>query len=154
MKKWWIAGVAAAIIAVVAASVFLYQRATAPATVRIGEREFAMRIARSPAELEQGLSGTQEMPAGEALVFDFGRTDQWGIWMKDMNYSIDILWLDAAKKVIHIERGASPDSYPDTTYRAPNPSRYVIELKAGAAEASRITIGTQAVFDSTKGSFE
>lgn len=113
-----------------------------------------MRVARTNDEHTRGLSGTTELPGNEALVFDFFKEDRWGIWMKDMNYPIDIIWLNASKEVSHLVENVQPNSYPQTTYTPPDPARYVIELKAGVVNAKRITIGTQAVFDSTKGTFE
>ena len=153
MKKWAYVAVAAVIVIIGLAWVGLSYVA-APATIEIGDRDFAMRVARTETERQQGLSGTSELPQGQALVFIFPTDDSWGIWMKDMKYPIDIVWLDAAKKVVHIERNVSPDTYPATTFRPKTSARYVIELKAGASEASRITIGSHAVFDSTKGSFK
>lgn len=153
MKKWWIAviGAGAVCIGLIAIAVAYYSQ---PATVHLGDGMFEMRIARTETELQQGLSGTQQLPDSEALVFDFPREYKWGIWMKDMNYPIDIVWLDASKKVVHIVENAKPESYPDTTYRPDTPAKYVIELKAGAVDSKRITIGAQAAFDSSKGSFE
>lgn len=71
--------------------------------------------------------------------------------MKDMQYSIDIVWLDAAKKVIYIVKDAHPDSYPEVIFKPPQEARYVIELKAGVVDSKRITMRlTHAVFDSSR----
>ena len=130
----------------------LYQ--TPSATLTLGDGQFALRVARTAAERQQGLSGTEQLPEHEALLFDFQTDDTWGIWMKDMNYPIDIVWLDASKKVVHIVKHAPPSSYPETIYRPADRARYVIELKAGAVDSKRITRGTRAVFDGRKGLFE
>ena len=153
MKKWAFALVAFVIVSIGIAW-FGVSHVNAPATLWFSEHEFLMRVARTDSERHQGLSDTSELPKDQALVFVFPSSERWGIWMKDMNYPIDILWLDDTKKVIHIERNISPDTYPEKTFQPKIPARYVIELKAGVSEASRITIGSQAVFDSTKGTFE
>ncbi len=124
------------------------------ATLQLGQASFHMRVARTDDQRQQGLSNTTSLPANDALLFVFPTDNQWKIWMKDMNYPIDIVWLDADRRVVFVASDVQPSSYPDTTYQPPTPARYVIELKAGAVRTNRITIGTQAVFDSTKGTFE
>jgi uncharacterized membrane protein (UPF0127 family) len=152
MKKWWILGfVGFAFIS--GALLFQIEGGSDRAELKIGDEVFSMRVARSNSELNQGLSGTESMPENEALLFMFPYSNRWGIWMKDMNYPIDIVWLDENKKVLHIEHDVKPESYPATTYEPESPAKYVVELKAGAAKAHRITIGSQADFDSTKGTF-
>lgn len=151
MKKWWFAA-GAFVLILVGCLLFAFMKPAA--TLRLGGAVFTMHVARTDSELTQGLSGTSELHDDVALLFDFGSTDRRGIWMKDMNYPIDILWLNEQKQVNYIVKDAQPDSYPDTTFRPKQPARYVIELKAGTVEAKRITIGTQAMFDSTKGSFK
>lgn len=150
MKKWWIALTACAVLM----TALFVTWPNAPTMMRLGNADFALRVARTEQQREQGLSGTTDLADSEALLFVFPSDEQWGIWMKDMNYPIDIVWLSADKKVIHIVPNAQPSSYPNTSYQPPRPARYVIELKAGAASSKRITIGSQAVFDSTKGTFE
>lgn len=117
-----------------------------PISVRLGEGVFETRVARTSTEIEQGLSGTSPLLKNQALLFDFPNEALWGIWMKDMSYPIDIVWLDADKKVIHIVTDAQPSSYPSTTYRPAEAARYVIEFRAGTVRDSHITIGAQAVF--------
>ena len=113
----------------------------------IAEHPFKADIARTAADLQHGLSDSPQIAADQAMVFIFPTVSKWGIWMKDMNYPIDILWLDEAKKVQHIVEVAQPDSYPETSFYPPSDARYVIELKSGTVKDKRITIGTQAAFN-------
>ncbi|MBI3889607.1 DUF192 domain-containing protein [Candidatus Saccharibacteria bacterium] len=153
MNKWW-TGIAIAICVIAGLFIIQLRQDAIKPTIKLGKSEFSMRVARSEQELDQGLSGTSKMPVDEALLFVFPRNQKWGIWMKEMNYPIDIVWIDENKTVVHIQRNALPSSYPDTTFRPPKPAKYVAELKAGVIDDKRITIGSLAVFDSTKGTFE
>src|SRR3989338_9807532 len=135
-------------------SAVIYQRARSAQsisryneTMTINDNRFDANIARSAADRQHGLSDSPQIAANQAMVFVFPSDGRWGIWMKDMNYPIDILWLDKAKKVQHIVTDAQPDSYPETSFRPPTDVRYVIELKSGTVKDKRITIGTQAAFD-------
>jgi uncharacterized membrane protein (UPF0127 family) len=98
-------------------------------------------IADTDAERAQGLSDTPYIPAGIAKVFIFDSAQQWSFWMKDMNYSIDIFWLDADGHVVHVVENASPDTYPDISFVPPVPAKYVIETKAGFAAENNIGVG-------------
>ncbi len=101
-------------------------------------------IADTDAERAQGLSGTPYIPAGLAKVFVFDSAQQWSFWMKDMNYPIDIFWLDESGRVIHIVENASPDTYPQISFVPPVPAKYVIETKAGFATENTIRVGDEA----------
>jgi hypothetical protein len=61
-------------------------------------------------------------------------------WMKDMRFSLDILWLDASHRVVHIEQGVSPGTYP-RTFCTKVPAMYVIELPAGSVAEDNIQQG-------------
>lgn len=101
-------------------------------------------IASNDADRQLGLSNTKDLPIGVAKVFIFDTTDTWSFWMKDMNYSIDIFWLDESGRVVHIVENANPDTYPDISFVPPVPARYVIETKAGFAQENNIRIGESA----------
>jgi hypothetical protein len=101
-------------------------------------------IADTDDERAQGLSGTNEIPAEVAKVFIFETAAKWSFWMKDMNYPIDIFWLDENGVVVHIEESVSPETYPEKSFMPPVPALYVIETKAGFAQGNNIMVGISA----------
>ena len=66
--------------------------------------------------------------------------------MKDMDFSIDIIWLDRDRRVVHIEKNVSPNTYPDV-FRSNVAAKYVLEVYSGQAGARGIGLGDQAEFD-------
>lgn len=116
------------------------------ATVRLGDGVFRTRIADTSEKREKGLSGTPGIAANEALLFIYQHDDKWSIWMKDMNYAIDIVWLDKAKEVVYIVKNAQPESYPEA-FAPTQDARYVVELAAGTVDAKSISVGDKAMFD-------
>ena len=61
-------------------------------------------------------------------------------WMKNMKFSIDILWLDREKRIVHIERQVPPagnQEYPQS-YANIIPALYVLELKAGSVDENEL----------------
>lgn len=107
----------------------------------IGRISMLGSIADTDAERTQGLSDTKEIPIGVAKVFIFNSSEKWSFWMKDMNYPIDIFWLDENGTVVHVVESVTPDTYPDTSFAPSVPARYVIETKAGFAKENNIGVG-------------
>ena len=99
-------------------------------------------IVETPEARELGLSGRDEIPHDYAMLFVFPSPDRHGIWMKDMKTSIDIVWVDASKKIIGIEREVSPDTYPHV-FHPVSPVAYVIETRAGETEVLGWEVGKQ-----------
>lgn len=114
-------------------------------TVTINDQTFRVELADSDDERTLGLSGSEPLGQKRGMLFEFETNGFWGIWMKDMNYPIDIIWLNERKSVVHIEQYITPESYP-RTFMPPVPARYVLELEADATEKYGIKQGDQATF--------
>jgi uncharacterized membrane protein (UPF0127 family) len=74
------------------------------------------------------------------MLFVFASPDVYQFWMKDMNFPIDIIWLDANKKVVLIEHDVAPSTYPDS-YGPETLTQYVIEIPAGEAKRAGLKVG-------------
>lgn len=118
--------------------------------MKIGDTEISIEVLNTDEERMRGLSGRQSLEEGVGLLFDFKQEGYYGIWMKDMNFPIDIAWLDKDKKIIHIEKNVSPNTYPKVFYGfkdgIQSPSLYILETNANFFENSKIKIGDQAEF--------
>lgn len=116
-------------------------------TVHMGGGVFSAQVLKTDKERTKGLSGRPDLGADEAMLFVFDADAKWPIWMKDMNFPIDIVWLDKNKKVVHIVKNAPPESYPNEKFIPEADAKYVVELKAGTVAKKSITIGNEAKFD-------
>lgn len=110
-------------------------------TLSLRGQTYQTSIMQTDSERARGLSGTPSLAPNHSMLFVFPGDGKWGIWMKDMNYPIDIVWLDKNEKVTHLEKNARPSSYPDTIFTPNKDSRYVIEFANGTIERTGITIG-------------
>ena len=108
--------------------------------ITIGSTTVAASVADTLPERIQGLSDTPYLPEGLVKLFVFGAEGTHAIWMKDMQYTIDILWATKEGEIVHIEESVSPDTYPDS-FSSPVPAWYVVEANAGFVEANEIEIG-------------
>lgn len=60
--------------------------------------------------------------------------------MKDMHFSLDMIWLSSGKRIEYIKGRVSPHTYPHVF--CPNvAAQYVIELNAGQVQASAMHPG-------------
>lgn len=105
-----------------------------------------VELADDHSERVRGLSGKSELKHGHGLLFVFDRPDFHGIWMKDMNFAIDILWFDESQTLVDIEENVSPNTYP-MVFEPEIESLYVLELNAGSAERYNIKEGDQFSFE-------
>lgn len=112
--------------------------------IRIGDATVVVEVADIEAAREQGLSGRAALPDGQGMLLVFAERGDWGIWMKDMRFSIDILFADSAGNITTIYRNVSPDTYPKVFYPS-TPARYVLELPAGYAAAHNVAEGDRIV---------
>jgi uncharacterized membrane protein (UPF0127 family) len=107
---------------------------------------FKILLANTPASREKGLGGRKSIEENEVMVFVFDEIARHYFWMKDMQFSIDIVWLNKDKEVVHIERNISPDTFPQS-FGPSIDSKYVLEFKAGTANTFGIKIGDKIAFD-------
>ncbi len=113
--------------------------------VRLGSAFFQVALAVNDAERTKGLSDSDQLKDNQGLLFVFPNDDRWGIWMKDMKYPIDIVWLDQNAKVSFIKENVSPSTYPEVFY-PPIPERFVLELPAGTVKNSQIVFGDLLIY--------
>ena len=114
-------------------------------TIKINDIFLNVEIADTDKERIKGLSGRKNLEENKGLLFVFDTEGYHGIWMKDMNFNIDIAWLDKNKKIIHIEKNVSPKTYPKVFYafeeEKPILSLYVLETKSDFFEKANIKVG-------------
>ncbi len=105
------------------------------AAARCNGMRLRLLLADGAAKQMLGLMHRERIGADEGMLFSFTRDDRWPIWMLNMRFSIDIVWLDRDFMVVGLERSAKPCAsiIGCATYRPAQRARYVLELKAGGA---------------------
>ncbi len=96
----------------------------------IGETKVFVSLADTQEERQTGLSGQTFLPPNYGKLFVFEEPGNYGFWMKDMNFPIDIIWLDENMRILGIEHSVSPSTYPNVFYPPQNVS-FVLEVNAG-----------------------
>ncbi len=114
-------------------------------SIHVGSQTYEVRLASTPDAQTKGLSGQHSMASNEGMLFTFDKPGPQCMWMKDMYFPLDILWLDNDQKVVHLEKNMTPSTYPDS-YCSVKPARFVIELNAGQIDRSGIQEGQSVSF--------
>jgi uncharacterized membrane protein (UPF0127 family) len=109
----------------------------------VGRFHYTLEVATTAADQEKGLGDRSMMSRDHGMVFPFMTESQQCIWMKDMRFPIDMIWVDSAKKVTHVERNVSPATYPRTYCFD---GQYVIELNADEAARTHLHTGQHLTF--------
>lgn len=107
--------------------------ATAPAgsvVVTLGGRPFNLEVAATDVNRQLGLMFRKSMPADAGMIFVFPREQELGFWMKNTEIPLDIVYLDAAGRVVSVKQ-----MEPHDLGRTPSdgPARFAIELNKGTA---------------------
>lgn len=101
-------------------------------------------LADNEEERIKGLGGLASIPRDYGMLFIFDASDYISIWMKDMLFPIDIMWIDENNIIVHIEKNISPDTYPKI-FTPPFKARYVLELNAGMSDYYDLKIGEKVI---------
>ena len=85
-------------IAFIAGSVIIFLQKEAPISgtervVRIGETRIIAHVSDTLETRGLGLSGRISLEEGRGMLFVFDTPGRYGFWMKDMNLSIDIIYI-------------------------------------------------------------
>lgn len=115
-------------------------QADASCDLKLSQSCITLEVSSTEATRAQGLSGRRTLNNDQAMLFVFDQTGRYCFWMKDMNFPIDIVWLDANKKIVSFELNVEPNTYPKS-FCPDEPARYVLEFPAGVAPANDLRIG-------------
>jgi len=86
-------------------------------------------------ERAKGLMFREQINPDQGMLFIFEHEGRHSFWMKNMVISIDILWLNREKQIVHIEERVPPcKTDPCPSYASKIPAMYVLELKAGSVK--------------------
>lgn len=109
--------------------------------MHIGDTPIRVQIANTEAERTAGLSGKSGLEENiGGLLFVFDKPEYHSIWMKGMNFPIDIIWINKELVVVGIEKNVLPKTYPKT-FRPKEPVLYALETDASYADLVGISVG-------------
>jgi uncharacterized membrane protein (UPF0127 family) len=110
--------------------------------VSVGSSTFAVEVATTPEQLAKGLSSRTALNTKTGMLFVFSPAEQATFWMKDMNFSLDLVWIkngkvtDITRDVQPPAKGAADEEIP--TFQAKEAIDYVLEISPKDGESLNI----------------
>ncbi|MBA3449305.1 MAG: DUF192 domain-containing protein [Pseudaminobacter sp.] len=103
-----------------------------------GERAFTIEIADDQAERGAGLMFRETMEDDHGMLFVFEQTQPVGFWMSNTPMPLDLIFIGQDGIVRDIKQG---EPLSEALIAPDEPVRFVLELKAGAADRAGIEDG-------------
>lgn len=116
--------------------------------ITINDVKLVADIAATNDQRSKGLSVKDTLNENEGMLFVFDTEREHSFWMKNMEFPIDIIWLDDVQEVVHVEHSLEP-CIPDSfcpTHKPDRNSLYVLETVAGFAQKYNVTDNTYVDF--------
>ena len=113
------------------------------AIVTGGERiQLTVEVAGTEDQRNCGLMGRPRLLDGTGMLFDMRPAGPAFFWMKNTPETLDLIFLAADGRAVHLVRNAKPFS--ETSVGTNQPVAAVLELAAGEADRLGITLGSMA----------
>ncbi len=113
-------------------------------TIKLDNVTLDVQIADTPERAQRGLQFQQQLPYNQGMLFVFKEPQVVSMWMKDMQFPLDMIWFDAKGNVLHIEKNIPPCNSTDAMgcliYNGSGKnSQYVLEVTAGFVDKFNMT---------------
>lgn len=109
--------------------------------VKIADKNLKVYLAQTPLEREVGLSVFDRLSDNQGMLFVFDSAQKPGFWMKDMKFSIDIIWINSLR-VVDITRNLPVENNSQLTKYYPNVDiDHALEVNAGWSDKNGIKVG-------------
>lgn len=133
------------LIAVIFLAIILIKYITQPSKrveVKIGSTVVKAEVADTFAKQVKGLMFHQNLKENEGMLFIFGKEAHYEIWMMNMSFPIDIIWINNGK-VVDIKKDAQPCLLSCESYRPKDLAKYVLEVNSNFTDRHNVKIGTK-----------
>ena len=119
--------------------------------VRVDEVVFPVELAAESEERIRGLSGRASLNSGMGMLFVFEKAERFRFWMKEMQFTLDIVWIGPDCQVVDVSENV-PFPDPSTPlgelpwYSPESPAQYVLEINGSEAAYLGLGIGDPVKF--------
>lgn len=114
-------------------------------TVKLDDIVLEVQIADTDPRRARGLMFQEQLPLDEGMLLVFDDSDRVSIWMLNMQFPIDAIWIDAEGKVKFIEKNIPPcktalETVTCESYKGGGQdAKYILEVTSGFVDKFGIT---------------
>ena len=133
------------VLAAAAALMLSSAAVAAPATERLtietasGRHGFDVEVMHKGPELQKGLMFRKSMAADHGMLFDFGKSQDVSMWMKNTYLPLDMVFIDRSGKVVNVAHDTVPMS--EAIIPSQGAVLGVLEINAGVAKSIGLKAG-------------
>lgn len=116
----------------------------------IGDAVLTVEIADEPNEWAQGLSGKESLCDECGTLFLFPESRKQSFWMREMNFALDMIFIDEEKVVEIFEDVPFPEDGKDgreIKVETELPTEWVLEVNSGWVERNGVEVGNEVSFE-------
>jgi len=96
----------------------------------------SVQVVSKPQDMERGLMFRKILQKDTGMFFVFAQDDLPQFWMKNMNFDLDLVWINHEGRIVFISRNVPAcKKDPCPVYAPDHACRYVLELASGTAAA-------------------
>lgn len=114
--------------------------------MKVGTETFTLEVADTPKTQQLGLMHRKSMPQDRGMLFVFDEERERSFWMKNTHIPLDIIYADAAGKVVSVKQMEPLD---EAGVPSDGPAKYAVELNRGAARRAAVGAGDVLVIPET-----
>ncbi len=141
MKKIKLLGILSLLVLGIALIIKIIPTEAHYKTVKISNITLKAEVADTEFKRMKGLMGHEQLSRNHAMLFTFDNPGYYGIWMMNVSFPIDILWIDDKMKIVDITEVAQPCLLYCPTYMPEEKALYVLEASSGFVEKNNIRVG-------------
>lgn len=113
--------------------------------MKVGDKIVNVEIADTQEGQAKGLSGRETLEENNGMLFVMPKNSYPSFWMKDMQFNIDVIWINE-NQVVEISKNLpAPDPETPTDelprYKPTQSTSYVLEVNAGFVDKNNIEVG-------------
>jgi uncharacterized membrane protein (UPF0127 family) len=117
-------------------------------TVKLDDKVITVEIADTAAERQRWLTFRQDQLAEDtALLIKYDEPDLYEVWMLNIEYNLDLIWIDKDGNVVYVKENVPPcQNVVETvscTYKTTTRSLYVMATTAGFVDAHDISTASK-----------
>ena len=114
----------------------------------VNGKKISLILAKLDDARMKGLSGRKSLDENQGMLFVFDKKDKYPFWMKDMQFPIDIIYLDNETVVYLVENApaATGQAQALSIYKPDKDANRVLEVNAGKADEFSIKVGSKITF--------
>lgn len=109
--------------------------------IYINDVRIDVEIARTLRERERGLMYREELAESQGMLFVYHIEDIYPFWMKNMQFSLDMIWISGDNVVVDIKADVPPCRESCDLIMPAGKARYVLEVNSGFCQRHAIKIG-------------